>query len=1111
MTVINTNIKSLVAQGALNSNSKAQATAMERLSTGKRINSAADDAAGLSISTKMTSQVRGLQMAVKNANDAISVTQTAEGAMTEINSILQRMRELAVQSSSDSNSAEDRIALQAEVSQLSSEVDRIATTTQFNGINILDGGFQNKTFQIGANAGQNMDISIGSMRSSVLGVASGSAVGSVSQVSSSAAGASTVVATGTDATAAEASLNFGDLSSDAITFTVRDGVSGLSATMTAQTLTMSDQYSRQAFVEGLNRRLAQSSADTSITGPSAEALTLNTTLAANADDLKFAIKIGSGPTADINILSRLVENGTSGTAAAITAMAAAIQTEVRAAFGDTTNASITVAMNAAGDAFVVTDAEGRAINISQGAGTGWLFGTDAANASAPLTVVATTQNNISAAWDGDDIVLTNNAGGKLTVDTFSSSATTTVMTFTAAAGQSLQLPEPIIFNTAAASNIDGTSGALFKGRAESSKMALTFSNRDSATAGAAVNYTFQITNGAGDVYANFTATSPLVLTSTATDASIVSEVKSQLAAALASLADKTIDVSEFNVEFSGNTLVIENTGGRALAIETFASNTGTMTVTPMNEVGASKTLASKNELFSQTRIGFGTKALNTTAGAITAGEFRFAIDGDVLTVTAGATTQQVLLDGSITTGTAFATALETKLQALTGRFSTVNGASTSATIDVSTIEVDFDAATNELVITDHQGRRVDFGVSSVSQWYGTGYLFDTDSVTAASNNGHQINTSSSKIQGDVYEATNVKLTLNQDSVTVNFSVNGVSLGSTAYVATDPFAGSALKTSLDAMMVALNASHPSTVFEYSVSGREITILQRDGGEVFVSGFDSAGSNDDALRMTISGAAGQGTTVIAQQWDSFQATASAQGTLAVATRADITLQGNDIYSMTVSDGVADYSLISAVLDVDNQASRQAFANDLNDALSGSGITGSIDSQGKVTLSRTDGGVVSLKSFSSVGRTAAVWSPSSGQGESYTLPGTGSLVNGAGVAAVASPVPSYPGGSSVEQISVLTRDGSVSALSVIDSALTYVNSERSKLGAIENRLGHTIENLSNVVMNTEASRSRIVDADYGAETAELARAMIVQQAATAMLAQANQSNQSVLSLLQ
>ena len=143
--------------------------AMERLSSGLRINSAGDDAAGLAISSKMEAQVRGLQAAIKNANDGISVTQVAEGAMEEIGNILQRMRELAVQSANDSNSDTDRAYLQGEVAQLSDEISRIASTTQFNGINVLDGSFANKTFQIGANANQSVNLSIADVGAGSLG------------------------------------------------------------------------------------------------------------------------------------------------------------------------------------------------------------------------------------------------------------------------------------------------------------------------------------------------------------------------------------------------------------------------------------------------------------------------------------------------------------------------------------------------------------------------------------------------------------------------------------------------------------------------------------------------------------------------------------------------------------------------------------------------------------------------------------------------------------------------------------------------------------------------------------------------------------------------------
>ncbi len=168
--VINSNIASLTAQRNLNSSASSLNTSLERLSSGLRINSAKDDAAGLAISERMTSQIRGLNQAVRNANDGISLSQTAEGALSEIGNNLQRIRELAVQSSNATNSASDRTALQAEASQLISEISRVASQTQFNGTNLLDGSFQNQSFQVGANAGQSIDINkINDARASALG------------------------------------------------------------------------------------------------------------------------------------------------------------------------------------------------------------------------------------------------------------------------------------------------------------------------------------------------------------------------------------------------------------------------------------------------------------------------------------------------------------------------------------------------------------------------------------------------------------------------------------------------------------------------------------------------------------------------------------------------------------------------------------------------------------------------------------------------------------------------------------------------------------------------------------------------------------------------------
>jgi len=156
---INTNVASLNAQRNLNSSSQALATSLQRLSSGLRINSAKDDAAGLAISERMTTQIRGMNVAMRNANDGVSLAQTAEGSLDSVSSALQRIRELSVQSANATNSSSDRAALDAEAQQLKSEINRVATQTNFNGVKLLDGSFTNKTFQVGANSGETISVS----------------------------------------------------------------------------------------------------------------------------------------------------------------------------------------------------------------------------------------------------------------------------------------------------------------------------------------------------------------------------------------------------------------------------------------------------------------------------------------------------------------------------------------------------------------------------------------------------------------------------------------------------------------------------------------------------------------------------------------------------------------------------------------------------------------------------------------------------------------------------------------------------------------------------------------------------------------------------------------
>ncbi|RUO43025.1 flagellin FliC [Aliidiomarina taiwanensis] len=182
---VNTNVSSLNGQRQLLNSGNALNTSFERLSSGFRINSAADDAAGLQITNRMTSQIQGLNQAVRNAQDGISVAQVAEGAMQEVTNSLQRMRQLAVQSQNGINTTADRAALQKEVSALKTEITRISETTEFAGQNLLSGSYKGINFLVGANADQNISISLKSVALGSLGIASLSV--------SSAAGAATAL------------------------------------------------------------------------------------------------------------------------------------------------------------------------------------------------------------------------------------------------------------------------------------------------------------------------------------------------------------------------------------------------------------------------------------------------------------------------------------------------------------------------------------------------------------------------------------------------------------------------------------------------------------------------------------------------------------------------------------------------------------------------------------------------------------------------------------------------------------------------------------------------------------------------------------------------------
>ncbi len=341
---INTNINSLTAQRNLGMSGASLATSIQRLSSGLRINSAKDDAAGLAISDRFTSQIRGLNQATRNANDGISLAQTTEGALKASTDILQRVRELAVQSANASNSAGDRQALQNEVGQLVAELDRISQTTEFNGQKILDGTFGTQQFQVGANANQTIVASTANLRTTIYGNNQVLAAG----------GAATLAAAGANSTTAGTVAINGALGSASVTVAVNSTAKANTDLINAQKAT---------------------------TGVGATART----------DLSLAF----GATGSYNLTLQSDNSTTLAISFAVTAVATSdgLSAAVAAINDQSSKTGVTAALNSAGTAVVLTNATGNDISVSDtavaNAGSVTVQKLDSAGAASGATAVLT--------------------------------------------------------------------------------------------------------------------------------------------------------------------------------------------------------------------------------------------------------------------------------------------------------------------------------------------------------------------------------------------------------------------------------------------------------------------------------------------------------------------------------------------------------------------------------------------------------------------------------------------------------------------------------------------------------------------------------------------------
>ncbi|MBC7916709.1 MAG: flagellin [Rhodoferax sp.] len=415
---INTNINSLTAQRNLTNSQMSLSTSITRISSGLRINSAKDDAAGLSISERFTSQIRGLNQASRNANDGISLAQTAEGALGASGTILQRIRELAVQSANATNSASDRAALNSEVSQLSAELNRIAKTTQFNGQNILDGSTASASFQVGANAYQTITATTANFQTTKYGnnrmgstvAATAAGTGDLVQGTTARTTTSQASAAGAVTGLVAASIIVGDATGFVINGTAGSATVAITAGDSAKTV-----------ASNINAQ----SGNTGVTATARTEIDATTFTAGGS----YSIDIMSDNTTAVNVSFSVAANTADGLANAISALN-----------DKSAQTGVTAKLNAAGNGITLTNSEGNDI---------LLMNRSAAGNFITVGTLAALDGSAGAAAAGNSASIT----GQLTLDSSASFGTTS----TATAANSAAGKTGYFLATTSASELQATS------------------------------------------------------------------------------------------------------------------------------------------------------------------------------------------------------------------------------------------------------------------------------------------------------------------------------------------------------------------------------------------------------------------------------------------------------------------------------------------------------------------------------------------------------------------------------------------------------------------------------------------------------------------------------
>ncbi|NVK03035.1 MAG: hypothetical protein HWE12_15970 [Oceanospirillaceae bacterium] len=937
--VINTNIMSINAQNNLRTSQNDMNTAMERLSSGKRVNSAADDAAGLAIINRFTSQERGLNIAIRNANDGISLIQTAEGALDETTNILQRMRELSIQSANGIYSDANRATLNAEVTQLKAELTRIAETTSFNGLKILDGALGDIELQVGAESGERIVVNTG---------------------------------TGFDAESL--------------------GTTGVATENTGTFELVQSVSAEQSGVSG--------TLDTVADGD----------LSINGVDIPAASSFDTVSSSD---------NGASALGLAEAINSTTVTSGVSAVASNSINL---------GDIDISTWTDLGALVLSDGDGAAAASG--ATYSTGAIGTAGATGIDISGTNDYQFVVEINGVSQAVDISTTAvTPASTSNLTQVELAAM---LNEDLSGITV---TVDGTGTGLIFTQDTASAVgdSLTFT-AVGANAGA-----LNLTGGTSTTVTD----APSTLTIAAGELNINGEDIS------GSFSTVSLDafVADLNSNYGGADLTFDTDGSKLWAQSASGSD---ITITSTAAFASGDTLSIGGVNYANAAANNDFSAASTTLGA---GDL--TINGEDIT-------------GTVKTREDLVSAINAK-SSLTG---------VTASLD-----------TNALVLTATDGRNIQIQVdgdinaateTNATTGFGAGItLADFDLSTA-------------DLTGQTYAGT---VTLSGSNIElVGDNTAGFSSQTVVSALTTAAAGNTFE-SLSTGDLTINGYN--VVFDPAGFTGSSVVDDDDSAEAIASAINSTAGLKDEIRATALTVMNLGEI--------------SAGSL---TDLDLTING-ELVSFTgdLLDGDSDGNLVGTI--------NTTIAN--GGTSTAEGIVASINANNELILTAEDGRNIDVQvTVAGTGTGAsglfANIDASVQDTTGVVTKGTIALTaqEGFSLSEVGGDKAYLAGivnanGDSIASIDISTQTGAQDAIAVVDRALDYIADARGDLGAASNRLEFTINNLSSVVENAAAARSRVQDADFAVESAALARAQVLQQAGTAMLAQANAAPQSVLSLLQ